>query len=258
MKLIRLILVLLTIVAGCLARSVSVTSTEKPAVSTEKSTTSVSTEKPTTPIESSTKSTIGLTSSTTPPQTKTVLPAAKANPLFRPRPATANQPTNKADALYQVASNLLQKEKNWLQTEKWLIDNVYRLRNELTDIKRELSDQKKLNSFLSQRASNSQLPSGQLASFPAKGATLLQDLNSLRADHQLIAQQQQQLIQSNKDQHQQLNNQSNMLTQLTSMMKEHLSSMAPISQAMVSVQQVNDSANANQLIGKLMYELKRK
>lgn len=153
-----------------------------------------------------------------------------------------------------MASNLLQKEKNWLQTEKWLIDNVYRLRNELTDIKRELSDQKKLNSFLNQRATSG--PTTQ--SFdPLKSGSFLQDLNSLRNDHTLIAQQQQQLIQSGKDQQQQLRGQSNLLQELTTMIKEQFKSVASISQAMVSLQQINDSTNGNtnQLISKLMYDL---
>lgn len=251
MKLIRLIFVLLTIAGGCWARAVSVT---------EKPTTTANTELPA-------KSTIGLASSTTPSPTKTDQPTAKPSQLSRVKPATTNQTaTNKADALYQVASNLLQKEKNWLQTEKWLIDNVYRLRNELTDIKRELSDQKKLNSFLSQRAStasSSQISSGatQLQTFTvaanAKGATFLQDLSSLRSDHTLITQQQQQLIQSNKDHQQQLRNQTDLLQQQTSMMKEQLKSLASISQAMVSLQQMNDSTNGNpnQLISKLMYDM---
>jgi len=165
---------------------------------------------------------------------------------------------SKTDALYQMANNLLQKEKNWLQTEKWLIDNVYRLRNELGDIKRELSDQKKLNLLLNQKSLNGPLhkfvsPSND----PVKNANFIQDLTSLRNDHSLISQQQNQIIQSTKDNQQQLHTQTDLLKQLTTMVKEQFKSVASISQAMVSLQQINDSTtgNTNQLISKLMYDL---
>ena len=51
--------------------------------------------------------------------------------------------------------------------------------------------------------------------------------------------------------------QTDLLQQLTTMIKEQFKSVASISQAMVSLQQINDSTNgnANQLISKLMYDL---
>lgn len=188
----------------------------------------------------------------------------KPSLLNRTRVASINLTTpNKADTLYQVANNLLQKEKNWLQTEKWLIDNVYRLRNELSDIKRELGDQKRLNLFLSQKASTPNVQSSTQLHFitaneQTKSANFFQDLSALRADHTVIAQQQHQLVESTKDNQQQMHIQTDLLKQLTTMVKEQFKSVASISQAMISLQQINDSSmngNTNQLISKLMYDL---
>lgn len=190
------------------------------------------------------------------PSLKSVVQPTKAATVrIRPTTTTNSTVISKTDALYQMANNLLQKEKNWLQTEKWLIDNVYRLRNELGDIKRELSDQKKLNTLLnSQKSAQLQFVS---ASDPVKNANFVQDLTALRGDHSLISQQQQQIVQATKDGQQQLHMQSDLLKQLITMVKEQFKSVASISQAMVSLQQINDSTNGNtnQLISKLMYDL---
>lgn len=129
----------------------------------------------------------------------------------------------KSDAIFQVASALFQKERKWLQSEKWLIDNVYRLRNELGSLKRELADMR--NSHPA--AVVAQLHSSPSSSSPSSSSLLplrtttrqsttgdvggenyrvefVHDIGSLRADHNVIAQQQQQLMQLLKDTQSQL------------------------------------------------------
>lgn len=161
---------------------------------------------------------------------------------------------SKTDTLYQMATSLLQKEKNWLQTEKWLIDNVYRLKNELGDIKRELSDQKKLNSILTQKNQRNQPQLQIISNNDQARSNFIQDLSALRADHTLINQQQQHLIQLTKDNHEQIQNQSDLIKQWIAIIKEHYK-MEIASKPIISLKQINESSdeNAKQAKSELTY-----
>ena len=259
MDFIQLICILLMIT--CCSTSPVISTTEKPIELTTKSTSELVKSTTNGLISSTTISPLLLLKSNQNNQNVQIIQSTKlSNLLTRIRPVSTINVTSKTDALYQMANNLLQKEKNWLQTEKWLIDNVYRLRNELGDIKRELSDQKKLNLILSQKASTVPLPATtqQLQFVPANEEAKNHHLqDSLRTDHRMIAQQQQLVIQLTKDNQQQLNKQTDHLRQLTTMVKDQFKSVAAISQAMASLQQINDSTSGstNQLISKLMYDL---
>lgn len=157
---------------------------------------------------------------------------------YKPVEIKTIKENSRTDTLYQMTTSLLQKEKNWLQTEKWLIDNVYRLKNELGDIKRELSDQKKLNSILSQKSN----PQMQIISNDQARSNFVQDLSALRADHRLINQQQQQLVQLSKDSQQQIQSQSDLIRQWIAIIKEQYK-VEQASKPTISFKKINDSTN---------------
>lgn len=109
------------------------------------------------------------------------------------------------EAIFQVATAFLQKEKKWLQSEKWLIDNVYRLRNELNSLKREVAElrlSQQPQPIGNHRSTAGRLTNGDLGD--SYRSEFVHDIGTLRADHNALAQQQQQLMQLLKDTQQQL------------------------------------------------------
>lgn len=234
---------------------------------------------PTTSTSSTTASSVAASHSATasmtaklvaqsPPSSALLLPPTQQQPSNALLTAIRTGPLEKSDAIFQVANALFQKERKWLQSEKWLIDNVYRLRNELGSLKRELADMRNsahpsnpvahlqqplLSSSLSQlpmplalRATTRQPPTGE--SGENYRVEFVHDIGSLRADHNVLAQQQQQLMQLLKDTQSQLmrsNLEQRQQLQQQLSLQQHL--LSPTVNNLLAYEQVSKpSAQANQ------------
>ena len=113
---------------------------------------------------------------TTAPVINTTENNALSNSIAKSNDGISNTTTSTTTTTTSASTN---KERNWLLTKAWLIDNINRLRHEFNELERDYSQHIESANTLNTN----------------KDKQLVEEMATLRADHTVLSQQQNQIIQ---------------------------------------------------------------